>query len=136
MRTIVIAAIGLIPTSLGFMMPSAPLAYIFAAVAFVFVNSFTGLAVTALQLIAPNRMRGVISALYLLVSSLIGLTLGASAVASMTDFVFHDDLALRYSLVVVTAILAPVSAVMILGSLAPYRAALRVAQSWTSPGDL
>jgi hypothetical protein len=138
LRTIAIAAIGMIPTSLGFLMPSAPLAYIFAAIAFVFVNSFTGLAATALQLIAPNRMRGVISALYLMVSSLVGLTLGASAVASMTDFVFHDDLALRYSLVVVTALLAPVSAVLIWGSLGPYRAALGVAQRWAPdarPGE-
>jgi len=52
----------------------------------------------------PNTMRAQASALYLFVVNLIGLGLGPTAVAMTTDYVFADDLAVRYSLLSVATL--------------------------------
>lgn len=52
----------------------------------------------AIQAVVPNRMRGQAIALYLLLAGLLGLGLGPTAVALITDRVFHDDQALPFSL--------------------------------------
>jgi MFS family permease len=43
-----------------------------------------------LQLITPNRMRATISALYLVLVNLVGLTAGPLITGALTDYVFHD----------------------------------------------
>lgn len=125
LRTPMFAALGLIPMAVGTLMPNAVLALIVSAPTFVLMNSYYGVGFAALQLITPNRMRGVVSAMLLLLSSLVGLGVGASLVAALTDFVFRDDLALRYSLSVLTGVGAPVAAFALWTGLAPYRAALQ-----------
>ena len=62
----------------------------------------------------PNSMRGQASAVYLFVITMVGLGIGPTAVALGTDFVFGDDNALRYSLLIVTGI-ALVGAMILLG---------------------
>lgn len=57
-----------------------------------------GLAAAAIQEITPNEMRGQASAVYLFFLNLIGLGLGPTAVALLTDFVFQDEGMLRYSI--------------------------------------
>jgi MFS family permease len=52
--------------------------------------------------LVPNAMRGQATALYLLIVNLIGLGIGPTAVALVTDKVFGYDAAVRYSLLVVT----------------------------------
>ena len=59
-------------------------------------------------------MRGQVTAVYLFAVNLIGLAIGPSAVAAMTDFYFKDDLAVGSSLVVVT-VTASIIGVVILG---------------------
>jgi hypothetical protein len=53
-------------------------------------------------------MRGQATAFYLLVVNLIGLGIGPTAVALVTDKVFHYDAAVRYSLTIV-----PVAAIVL-----------------------
>ena len=60
-----------------------------------------GAAPAAIQQIMPNEMRAQASALYLFVVNLIGLGLGPTAVALVTDYVFNDDGAIGLSLLVV-----------------------------------
>jgi hypothetical protein len=75
-------------------------------------------------------MRAQISAMYLFVANLIGLTLGPTAVALSTDFVFGRDDALRFSLALVSAIAAVLSLIVLRSGLAPYR---QLAASLTRP---
>jgi hypothetical protein len=49
----------------------------------------------------PNQLRAQVTALYYFVISVLGLTLGPTAVALFTDQVFGDEAALRYSLSIV-----------------------------------
>ncbi|MFZ6045275.1 spinster family MFS transporter [Pseudomonas sp. CR3202] len=89
-----------------------------------------GVAPAAIQEIMPNSMRGQASAVYLFVITLLGLGIGPTAVALVTDYLFADDNALRYSLLIVTS-LAVASSVLLLGAgLKPYRESLKRLQQW------
>jgi MFS family permease len=55
----------------------------------------------ALNELLPNELRGRMAAIYMLIIGLLGLALGPSAVALITDYVFADDQALRYSMLLV-----------------------------------
>ncbi|MBN0430713.1 MFS transporter, partial [Pseudomonas aeruginosa] len=79
-----------------------------------FLSMPFGVAQAAIQEIMPNSMRGQASAIYLFVVTLFGLGVGPTAVALVTDFVFADDMALRYSLLLVT-LAAVLGAVVLLG---------------------
>jgi hypothetical protein len=50
-----------------------------------------GIAAAALMQVTPNQMRGQVSAIYLFTVNLIGLGAGPTAVALVTDHVFHND---------------------------------------------
>ncbi|MCO6059875.1 MFS transporter [Pseudomonas sp. MOB-449] len=89
-----------------------------------------GVAPAAIQEIMPNAMRGQASAIYLFVITLIGLGFGPTAVALVTDYVFANDQALRYSLLIVTTIAVASSVVLLSLGLAPYRESLKRLQTW------
>ncbi len=90
----------------------------------------TAAGASSLMMIIPNQMRGQVSALYLFVISILGLTLGPTAVALVTDYVFADESALRYSIAVVSFISACVSSVLLYYCLRYYREAFIEAQEW------
>ena len=92
-----------------------------------------GVAPAAIQEIMPNPMRGQASAMYLFVVTIIGLGVGPTAVALLTDYVFQDDKALRYSLLIISVV-ATVSALILLSaSLRPYRDSVARVQQWGAP---
>lgn len=72
-----------------------------------------GAAGSALQLIAPSHLRARLAALYFLVVTLLGLGIGPTAIALITDRVFGDDNALRYSIAIVTAVALPLSTIIL-----------------------
>lgn len=55
----------------------------------------------AMQVLAPNQLRAQISAIFLLISSLIGLGIGTTLVALLTDKVFGDTQMVGYSIAIV-----------------------------------
>ncbi|EZQ10649.1 spinster family MFS transporter [Acinetobacter sp. Ver3] len=55
----------------------------------------------AMQILAPNQLRAQISAIFLLISSLIGLGIGTTLVALITDKVFGDTNMVGYSISIV-----------------------------------
>lgn len=67
----------------------------------------------AMQILSPNQMRAQISAAFLLVSNLIGLAIGTTAIALVTDRVFKDPLLVGSSISVVLGI-ASVLALLLL----------------------
>jgi MFS family permease len=119
-----VSCLWLVPACLGPLAPNASMAIIAACPIVFFLNAHYSVGVAGLQFITPNRMRAQISALMLFMTNLFGLAFGPSIVAFLTDFVFGDDLALRYSLLVLPLLVCPAAAVMILLGMAPYRRAL------------
>jgi hypothetical protein len=89
-----------------------------------FLNAYFGVGVAGIQLITPPGMRAQVSALMLFSTNLFGLAFGPTAVALLTDFLFTDDLALRYSLSLLPLIVCPLAAALAWQGLAPYRGAL------------
>jgi len=83
--------------------------------------SFTGVAAAALQIVTPARMRGQISAIYLMVFNLLGLGLGPSIVAFFTDYWFGNDQAVGQSILLTFAIFAPIAAACFLVAASPMR---------------
>jgi MFS family permease len=118
---LIIACLVLIPATAGPLCPNPTLAIILACPTMFLLNSFYGPAITALQMITPNRMKAQVTALSLFFANLFGLALGPTIVASLTDFVFGDDMALRYSLAVLPLVLCPLAALLAYQALKPYR---------------
>jgi hypothetical protein len=58
-------------------------------------------------------MRAQVAALYFLLANLIGIGLGPTVVALLTDFVFADDAAIGQSLALSAALLIPVACALI-----------------------
>ena len=79
-----------------------------AAALIIPVNIFAampwGAASVAIAEVMPPRMRGQGTAINQLILNLTAGILGPTSVALITDYVFHDDLALRWSLVICTVI--------------------------------
>ena len=89
---------------------------------------------SSLVMIVPNQMRAQVTAVYLFVISILGLTIGPTAVALVTDFVFADESALRYSIAVVSFVAALLSTVILFAALSHYRVAVVESEQWA--GDL
>ncbi|WP_294291740.1 MFS transporter [uncultured Sphingomonas sp.] len=76
---------------------------------------------TALQLILPNRARAQVTALYIMIISLVGIGIGPVVIGFMTDRVFTGPTDIRYSLALVVGTAAPLMFVLLLAALRPYR---------------
>jgi len=88
-----------------------------AVVVLIYVGTFflcmpTCLIPAAILEVVPNAMRGQATAVYLLIVNMIGLGIGPTAIALVTDRVFRFDAAVRYSLLIV-----PVGATLLAGML-------------------
>ncbi len=95
-----------------------------------FLGLPVGLAPAAINFITPNQMRGQVIALYLFALNLIGLGLGPTAVAVITDYVFKDDQALRYSLATFTVIVAFIAFLALVFGLKLYRKSAEALQKF------
>lgn len=83
-----------------------------------------GASSAAIQDIMPNQARALASAVYLFFINIVGLGFGPTFVALLTDYVFHDEAAVRYSLAMVMLIGAMLSMGFYSWGLAPYRRAV------------
>src|SRR5690606_32120389 len=75
-------------------------------------------------------MRGQASAIYLFVITLIGLGIGPTAVALVTDYVFQDDMAVRYSIFWVASVITIGAVVLLWLGIKPYREARETLAAW------
>lgn len=87
----------------------------------------------ALQLITPNEMRAQVVAVFFLVANLIGIGGGATVIAMLTDYLFQDEAALRYSLSIVALVVMSIAAASLALGLKPYRESLARSLAWRHP---
>lgn len=83
-----------------------------------------GLPAPALQAIAPNRLRARIFAAYFLIGNPIAFIIGPTAVAMVSDGIFHDPAKVGIALSYVSAVAMPLSAICLIAALAPFRRAV------------
>jgi MFS family permease len=78
----------------------------------------------AMQILTPNRMRARVSALFLFVSNLLGLALGSALVAVLTDYLFADESAVGYSMMIVGTTATLLTIILLACGCKPYRQSL------------
>ncbi len=83
-----------------------------------------GVAAAALADSVPDRLRGQVSAIYLLAINAVGLGLGPTAIALVTDHVFERESALDLSLAWVVPIVEVAAAIVLFKGLGAYRASV------------
>lgn len=86
------------------------------------IASTQSLSPVMLQLITPNHFRAQVIAIYLFVANFIVIGLGPTAFALVTDYVFEDQGALRYSIALVSSVALTLAALLIAFALRPFRA--------------
>ena len=122
LRVVVVAAIlWLVPGIVGPLMPTQDGALLMAAPILFLMSSYFGPAIAALQTSTPNEMRALASALLLFAANLFGLGLGPPLVGALTTHVLGGDDTLHLALAGLSAVFAPLAAVMAAWGLKPYR---------------
>lgn len=81
-----------------------------------------GLQGTTVQLMTPNRMRGQVAALYLLTANLIGLGIGPTVTAVLSDTVFGGPMGIGLAIAATAGLTLPLGAFFIALSLRAVRA--------------
>ena len=101
-----------------------------AAVNF-FLSTWGGTAAAGLQAITPNQMRAQISAIYLFCGNIVGLGLGPVLVGALTEHLFDDPSAIKYSLALVGGLSVPLMLCLLWFGRRPFRESLQQAEAWT-----
>ncbi len=128
--TFIGAAITVPSATLAPLMPTPELAVVMLIPASIGPAMTTATGASSLMMITPNQMRGQFSALYLFVINILGLTIGPTAVAVVTDYVFKNESALHYSIVLVSFIAGLIALVFLYINLAHYRESIEESESW------
>lgn len=128
---LVIALCLAIPFSLAMTMaPSAAASIALLAPAIFGLAAASATSTAAVIHVAPAQFRSKISAIHLLVISLAGLFLGPTSVAVLTDKVFADPLALRWSMLCVVAAVGTFGVLALLSARRAYRQLALEADQW------
>lgn len=78
-------------------------------------------AASALQLMFPATMLGLAAGIYYFVSNAVGIGIGPTAVAAITDYVFGDPDTIRYSLTIVSGVSRALAFILMFAGLRAYR---------------
>jgi MFS family permease len=89
-----------------------------------FLLNFGGVSIASLQVVTPSQLRGRVSALTGIITSLVGGTFGPSIVAFFTDHVFRDDSKVIYSMGLTIAIFVPLAGLFFALGMKPMRASV------------
>jgi MFS family permease len=130
LRVGLFAALASVPVSVLFPLTGTGLGVALLALTVFFLAMPFGVAPAAIQEVMPNALRGQASALYLFIINLLGLGVGPTAVALLTDYVFRDDLKVGSSLLIVMAVAELGAALLLVKGLKPYRASLEALHGW------
>lgn len=124
MRVAILAVLLALPSYASYVVDDLNIVIALTGLAIFALSMPFGVAAAAIQEIMPNPMRGQASALYLFVITIIGLGIGPTAVALITDKVFGDESMLRYSLLIVSLIASGLALALLMAALKPYRESL------------
>ncbi|MEP0071006.1 MFS transporter [Pyruvatibacter sp.] len=131
LRVLLYGAAAAIPfTVLYPFVESATLAMVLIAPSTFFATFCTGAGPSGVQEIMPNQMRGQASAFMIFVVTIIGLGLGPTAIALVTDFWFADDTMLNVSLAIVATTILVIAVAVIWWGLDSYKASRDYLEDW------
>ena len=79
-----------------------------------------GLPAAAFQVIAPNRVRARVMALYLLVGNIIAFTIGPTGVALISDYWLHDPAKIGVAIAILSAVVVPLGLLAVILARKPF----------------
>jgi MFS family permease len=103
----------------AFTAPTFERALAFALVATFFLAGLSQLSSLAVQLITPARLRGLFTAVLLFISNILGLGLGPSVVAAISDALPEGPATLGKALAILTAVVGPITFLLLLQARRP-----------------
>jgi MFS family permease len=122
MRVALVSTVISVPISVLYpLMPTPYLALTVYALNNFLVSLSPGPQNAALQTVTPNQIRAQATALYLFLFNLIGFGLGPLVIAAFTDYLFHSEAAIGYSISLSFAIFGPAACLVFWYGLKPYR---------------
>lgn len=107
----------------AFLMPTPLLFFVFEGIAALPLG-MAAIAASALTMVTPPDLRGRVSAVYLMVVSLLAMTVGPLIVGLLTDLVFRDDQQIHWSLATSFFVLGPLGTIAFALGLRPMREAV------------
>jgi len=131
MRASIMAFVLLVPlVVLPPLMTNAALGVALLAPLMFVIGMQQGYSPVALQLIAPNEIRAQVVAVYFLIAQICAIGFGPTAIALVTDYVFHRDDALRWSMAIVGGACCSLALVILVWGRPAYLASVRRARQW------
>lgn len=125
MRTVFVGQLLSLPGMILFPLMPTPGLSIALCTAYTFFVYWTNAPMNAaLQIVTPNQMRGQVTALFLFVYNVIGFGIGPTIVALFTDFMFHSEKMVGYSMAIATVTLGSLTAVIMWLGVRPYGRAI------------
>jgi MFS family permease len=131
--TMALSGLGAIPFAAAMWVAEGWLSVVLMAPVVLLNAMALGVLPSTQQAIAPSQMRGVVAALGVLMVNIIGLGIGPTAVALLTDHVFGDPLKLRYALGLAVPTMLGAAALLSFASLSSYRRSVIAVGSRRSP---
>jgi MFS family permease len=126
LRTGAVGGAGLVvPVVLLPMADSLPIALALFGVGLFFASFPMPPSTTGIQLLAPNRMRSRLAAMFLFCNSLFGLALGSTIVGALNDYVFQSPAAVAKSVAIVVGSAGVVTVALLAAGFRPYRASVQ-----------
>ncbi|MBP6562357.1 MAG: MFS transporter [Neisseriaceae bacterium] len=130
MRTGYLGAMGLLlPAVLFTQVDSLGLSLGLLAIAMFFASFPLSTSAQSMQILAPNQQRAQVSALFLLVSNLIGLGVGTTVVALITDNVFGSPLLVGHSISLVNLAASLIAIVLLMRGCQHFRRSIQQEQA-------
>jgi MFS family permease len=125
LRTVSLAMLVALPLhAVAPLMPSGELALALLVPSLIAIGAGSAAVSAAVILVTPNEFRGRITAFSLLIASGLGQFIGPTSVAALTDFLFDQPDALRYSIAIAIAAFSVVAALALAKGVANYRNAM------------
>jgi MFS family permease len=129
------AACALIATPLGViaMTSSNPWVYIgFTFLTIMLICGMPSCAMTALNLVTPNELRGTGIAFFNMTAGIFGAGSGPVLIAAVSDYIFHDEKAIGRAMAVVIAVCLPLAALFLSLAFRAMRDAVHEAEQWAN----
>lgn len=130
MRSGMIGGIGcVLPAALFSSMPGLISSIALLGLGMYFASFSMVSSAASLQIMAPNQMRAQVTALFFLSMNILGITGGATLVALCTDYIFHDDVKVGYSMAIIASASAAIGALLLFRGLKPFSVTAREVMS-------
>lgn len=130
MRLPMLASVAIVPVCiLLYFAPDYYFALAAAGLGSLFYSMPQATGASALQLVTPNRMRGIATSIFVFVGSAVGLGLAPTAVALVTDLIFQDESRVGEALPLVCGFCSLAAVFVLSRVLKPYRQLLHEQRS-------